>query len=364
MKNKAKEVKIKKEKEVSKVMKAAIRKVVEGEDLSMSEAKRIMNQIMDGEATDAQIASLLTALRLKGETVEEIAGFATVMREKAIRVKPKSVSLIDTCGTGGDDAGTFNVSTTVAFVVAGAGVAVAKHGNRSVSSNCGSADALEALGVRLDQSPERIAEAIDEVGIGFLFAPSLHTAMKHVMPVRNETGIRTVFNILGPLTNPARASAQVVGVYSGELIEILAEVLGKIGIKRALVVHGASGLDEISNTGPSQMAELKDGQISVYSIKPEDFGMRRVRLYELKGGSVQENARIIQDVLKGQTGPRRDIVLLNAAAAFVVADRVRDWQEGIDLAIDSLDSGSANEKLRNLVKFMKKKPSMARSGSK
>ncbi len=335
------------------MIKTAIKKVVEGNDLSREEAQEVMDLIMEGEATDAQIASLLTALRLKGETIDEITGFARCMRSKAVCVKPKAEFVVDTCGTGGDGSDTFNVSTATAFVVAGAGIKVAKHGNRSVSSHCGSADVLEALGVRLDLESDMVANCIDQVGIGFLFAPQLHTAMKHVMPARKETGIRTVFNILGPLTNPAGAGAQVVGVYSEELTSVIAEVLGNLGIRHALVVHGADGLDEVSNTGMSVISEVTQRELKTYNISPGDFGMRKAHLYEIKGGSVEENARILKDILKGKDGAKRDIVLLNAAAALIAADEVSGWSEGIEKASRSIDNGSAMRRLDDLIGYTK-----------
>lgn len=333
------------------LIKQVINRVVQGENLSRGEASEVMGEIISGRATDAQIASFLTALRMKGETVEEITGFAEAMRKKAVLVKTKQQFLIDTCGTGGDETGTFNISTAAAFVVAGAGIHVAKHGNRSVSSSCGSADVLEALGVRLDLPPEVVGQAIDEIGIGFLFAPLLHQSMKHVMPARKETGMRTVFNILGPLTNPAKATAQVVGVYDPSLTWVLAEVLGNLGVHHALVVHGADGLDELSNTGESIVAEYKDGSVKDYTVKPEDFGMRRARLDEIKGGSVEKNARMLRDILAGKEGPQRDIVLLNASAAILVADQAGNLEEGVAKAAESIDRGQAGEKLELLIKF-------------
>ncbi len=335
------------------MIKTAIKKVVEGDDLTTEEAQEVMDLIMEGNATDAQIAALLTALRLKGETIDEITGFARCMRSKAIAVKPKAEFLVDTCGTGGDGADTFNISTTTAFVVAGAGVKVAKHGNRSVSSHCGSADVLEALGISIDLGPDMVANCIDQVGIGFLFAPQLHLAMKHVMPVRKETGIRTVFNILGPLTNPAGASAQVVGVYSDELTMIIAEVLVNLGTEHALVVHGANGLDEVSNTGRSIISEVTQKELKTYSVSPEDLGMRKAQLYEIKGGSAEENARILKDVLKGKNGAKRDIVLLNTAAALIAADQASGWAEGIEKAVRSIDGGNAMRRLDELISYTK-----------
>jgi anthranilate phosphoribosyltransferase len=340
----------------------SIRKVVERKDLTRDEAFAVMDVIMSGHATDAQIAAFLTALRMKGETVEELIGFARVMREKVSPVKTRarvqtSLSgtdremLVDTCGTGGDATGTFNVSTATAFVVAGAGIPVAKHGNRSVSSLCGSADVVEALGVRLDLPPERVGRCVDEVGIGFCYAPLLHKAMKFVMLARREIRIRTVFNILGPLTNPARATAQVIGVYDGALAEVMANVLKELGTTRAFVVHGEDGLDELSTTGPSRVAELKDGQIRCYTVQPEDFGLSRATLADLQGGSVADNAEIIRRILAGERGPRRDIVVLNAGAAIAAGGKAADIADGITAAGRSIDGGAARDKLARLVEF-------------
>jgi len=340
----------------------SIRKVVERKDLTREEAFAVMDTIMSGQATDAQIAAFLTALRMKGETVEELIGFARVMREKVSPVKTRarvqtSLSgtdremLVDTCGTGGDATGTFNVSTATAFVVSGAGIPVAKHGNRSVSSLCGSADVVEALGVRLDLSPERVGRCVDEVGIGFCYAPLLHKAMKFVMLARREIRIRTVFNILGPLTNPAHATAQVIGVYDGALAEVMAQVLKELGTARAFVVHGEDGLDELSTTGPSRVAELRDGQIRSYTVQPEDFGLPRVNLTDLKGGSAADNAEIIRRILAGERGPKRDIVVLNAGAAIAAGGRAADIGAGIALAARAIDSGAARDRLARLVEF-------------
>ncbi|MBI4611532.1 MAG: anthranilate phosphoribosyltransferase [Candidatus Rokubacteria bacterium] len=338
----------------------AVRALVERKDLTRIEAAAAMEAIMSGAATNAQIAAFLTALRMKGETVEELIGFAQVMRQKAVRVRTRGEEvaaltgtdremLIDTCGTGGDAAGTFNVSTATAFVVAGAGLKVAKHGNRSVSSLCGSADVVETLGINLELSPAKVARCIDEGGIGFLYAPLLHTAMKHVMAARREMGIRTVFNMLGPLTNPANANAQVVGVYSLALIEPLARVLAELGTIRAFVVHGADGLDEISTTGDSSIAEVREGVVRSYTVRPEDFGLGRASIRELQGGDREENAQIIRGILKGGAGPKRDIVLMNAAAALVVGGKAKDLKEGVALAGHSIDSGSARAKLEALI---------------
>ena len=340
----------------------AIRRVVDGNDLSREEAFAVMDAIMSGQATDAQIAGFLTALRMKGETVEELIGFARVMREKVSPVKTRhrvqaSLSgtdremLVDTCGTGGDATGTFNVSTATAFVVAGAGVPVAKHGNRSVSSLCGSADVVEALGVRLDLPPERVGRCVDEVGIGFCYAPLLHKAMKYVMLARKEIRIRTVFNILGPLTNPAHALAQVIGVYDGRLTEVMAQVLKELGTVRAFVVHGEDGLDEISNTSESRVSELRHNEVRTYTVRPEDFGLSRARMTDLQGGSAADNAEIIHRILKGERGPKRDIVLLNAGAAVAAGGKADDIPAGMTMAQHSIDSGAALDKLNRLVEF-------------
>jgi len=339
----------------------AIRTVVERRDLSRDEAFAVMDAIMSGRATDAQIAAFLTALRMKGETVEELIGFARVMREKVSAVKTRqrvqtSLSgtdremLVDTCGTGGDATGTFNVSTATAFVTAGAGIPVAKHGNRSVSSLCGSADVVEALGVRLDLSPERVGKCIDETGIGFCYAPLLHRAMKFVMLARKEIRIRTVFNILGPLTNPAHAQAQVLGVAESSLAEKMAAVLRMLGCRHALVVHGEDGLDEITISGQTHVRELDGEDIRTYTISPEDFGFSRAELDGIRGSSAADNASLVRALLAGAKGPRRDVVLMNAAAAIVAGGRARSLPEGAKLAAEAIDSGRALEKLDRLVR--------------
>jgi anthranilate phosphoribosyltransferase len=344
----------------SPIITEAVRALVDRRDLSRIEAAAAMEAIMSGAATNAQIAAFLTALRMKGETVEELIGFAQVMRQKAVKVRTRAGEvvaatgtdremLIDTAGTGGDASGTFNVSTATAFVVAGAGLKVAKHGNRSVSSLCGSADVVETLGINIELPPAKVGRCVDEVGIGFLYAPLLHTAMKHVMAARREMGIRTVFNMLGPLTNPAGANAQVIGVYSDALTEPLARVLAELGTLRAFVVHGADGLDEISNTGPSHIAEVHEGVVRSSTVRPEDFGLPRASIQDLRGGDRAENALIIRQVLAGEPGPRRDIVLMNAAAALVVGGKARDFKEGVALAAQSIDSGAAAAKLAGLV---------------
>lgn len=329
----------------------AIHKIVEGIHLSEEEAAAAMETIMDGEATPAQIGALITALRMKGETVDEITGFAKVMREKADRITPTATPIVDTCGTGGDGAQTFNISTTAAFVVAGAGAAVAKHGNRSVSSKCGSADVLEALGVRIDLEPLAVQECIEQVGIGFLFAPRFHASMRHAIGPRREVGIRSVFNVLGPLTNPACAQAQVVGVYDPALTHPLAHVLSRLGVQEAYVVHGLERLDEISISGETQISHLKDGSVTTFRIRPEDAGLRSAEPQAVVGGDAQENAAIVRSILKGESGPRRDVVLLNASAALVVAGLASDLAEGVAMAADSIDSGRALEKLEALIDF-------------
>ena len=346
----------------SPIITEAVRALVDRRDLTRIEAAAAMEAIMSGTATNAQIAAFLTALRMKGETVEELIGFAQVMRQKAVRIRSRAEDvagltgtdremLIDTCGTGGDAAGTFNVSTATAFVVAGAGLRVAKHGNRSVSSLCGSADVVETLGISLELSPAKVARCVEEIGIGFLYAPLLHTAMKHVMAARREMGVRTVFNMLGPLTNPAGANAQVIGVYAATLTEPLARVLAELGTVRAFVVHGADGLDEISSTGESRISEVREGTVRSYTVRPEDFCVPRAAIADLQGGDRQQNAQIIRAVLDGEVGPRRDIVLVNAAAALVAGGRARDLKEGVALAAQSIDRGAARDKLDDLIGF-------------
>ncbi len=327
----------------------AIAKVIEGADLSRDEMADAMNQIMSGEATDAQIGAFLIALRVKGECVDEIAGAASVMREKATPIVTKHDVIVDTCGTGGDHSGTFNISTTAAFVAAGAGLCVAKHGNRAATSQSGSADVLGALGVNIEASPETVSRCLDDVGIGFLFAISLHGAMKYAIGPRREIGARTIFNALGPLSNPAGATRQVVGVYSAALIETLAGVLGNLGAERAFVVHGSDGLDEMTLTGLTRVSELKNGSVSTYDVSPGDFGLAQASADALKGGDADYNAEITRSILNGEEGPRRDIVLLNAAAAIVAGDKARDLNEGVQVAAEVIDSGKALEKLEGLV---------------
>ena len=329
----------------------AIEKLVNRVNLSEAETSDVMNQIMTGEATPLQVASFLTALRMKGETVEEITGAARVMREKAHRVNVGAKTVLDTCGTGGDQKGTFNISTTSAFVVAGGGVAVAKHGNRSVSSQSGSADVLAALGVKVDAPKERVEECIAKIGIGFLFAPLLHEAMKYAVQPRRDIGIRTVFNLLGPLTNPALATHQLIGLYSGELVAAIAHVLKNLGSARAMVVHGMEGLDEISLCGPTKVAELREGQIREYTIAPEELGLKRCRLEDLRGGNAEQSAAIVRGVLQGDKGPARDVVLLNGGAALYVSGSAASVKDGMSLAASSIDSGKARQKLEQLVQL-------------
>ncbi|MGA9979084.1 MAG: anthranilate phosphoribosyltransferase [Candidatus Sulfotelmatobacter sp.] len=363
-----------------------------GQSLTRAESRDVMAEVLAGKCTDAQIAALLVALRMKGETMEEIVGFAEAIREAAALLpiqrvasasganlaaldvsgtgrdalaesdassadlldhdSPRTESpLVDTSGTGGDASGTFNISTATAFVAAGAGVRVAKHGNRSISSKCGSADVMEALGVNIQLSPERAAQCLREVGICFLYAPNLHPAMKQVQAVRRELRMRTMFNLLGPLTNPARASGQVVGVYALDLVEKVAEALSMLGLRRALVVHGLDGLDEVTITGPTRVAEVRDGAVKTYEITPEEFGMTRASLADISGGDAAENAAIIRAVLAGEKSPHRDVVLLNSAAALVAAGSTDHLAEALPLAMKSIDSGSAARKLAALVRF-------------
>lgn len=333
------------------MIKEAISKIVEGNSLGEEEAGCVMGEIMGGRATPAQIASFLTALRMKGETVKEITGCAREMLERVDSFNLKEDILVDTCGTGGDRSDTFNISTATAFVVTGAGLMVAKHGNRALSSQCGSADVLETLGVKLDLPKEKVKECLEKVGIGFLFAPLFHRAMKYALAPRQEMGIRTIFNILGPLTNPLGANVRLIGVYDPSLTETLAMVLKNLGVRGAFAVWGEDGLDEISIMGRTRITQLKDGLIETYYIEPEDFGMARAPLEEIKGGSREENALILQKVLEGEKGPKRDVVLLNSAACLAAAGLAGDLREGIKIAENSIDSGGAKEKLDSLITF-------------
>jgi anthranilate phosphoribosyltransferase len=336
------------------MIKEAIATVVSGKHLTEAEAESVMREIMQGEATDAQIASYITGLRMKGETVAEITGSARVMREKAVHVKLDAPYQVDTCGTGGDLSHTFNISTTAAFVVAGAGVSVAKHGNRSVSSRSGSADVLQALGVNIEIPSRRVEQCLQEVGIAFLFAPLMHLAMKYAIGPRREIGIRTIFNLLGPLTNPAGVKAQVMGVYSADLTGMLARALGNLGATHAFVVHGMDGLDEITITDRTKVSEFKNGAVKDYFVHPSDFGLPAGKAEDLRGGDAKENAAITVEILKGAKGPRRDIVLLNAAAGLAASGKARDFQDGIKLAAESIDSGAAMKKLEQMKAFTNK----------
>ncbi len=331
------------------MIREGIAKVVNGENLKEAEMMTVMDEVMDGQATPAQIAAFITALRLKGETVEEVSGAARIMKQKATRIDARSSVIVDTCGTGGDGRNTFNISTTAAFIVAAAGITVAKHGNRAVSSGCGSADVLEALGVNIDVGAEVVEECIQENGIGFLFAPKLHGAMKYAIGPRREIGIRTIFNMLGPLTNPAGATSQLIGVYAPQLTEMFAGVLRNLGTKRAFVVHGSDGLDEASIAGETRVSELKDGLISTYNIDPVEFFGRTYDAAEISGGDATMNAGITLGVLKGQEGACRKITLLNAAFAIVAGEKAGTLREGITLAEACIDNGSALKKLQTLM---------------
>jgi len=333
------------------VIQALMARVLDGHDLTRAQAREAMQEIMSGDATQAQIAGFLIALRSKGETADEIAGCAEAMREHVLPVQPKRDDLVDTAGTGGDGKSTLNISTAAALVAAAAGAGVAKHGNRAASSQTGSADVLEALGFDLDLEPQRIAQSIDELGFGFMFAQAHHPAMKHAAPVRRELGTRTVFNVLGPLTNPARARAQVVGVYSPDLVRPVAEALAQLGARRAFVVHGAGGIDELSPVGPSQVSEVVDGGVRDRVIDPEELGIERCELGALAGGTPEENAASIRRVFGGEQGGPRDAILLNAAGAIAAGGHAADLREGIELARETLDSGAAASRLDELVEF-------------
>ncbi len=346
------------------MIKAAIAKLVERQNLDEIEMIEAMNQIMGGEATPAQIGAFVTALRMKGETIPEIVGAARVMRAHATPIRVGDVvdidrddinldreTILDTCGTGGSGTRSFNISTTVALVVAACGAKVAKHGNRSVSSACGSADVLEKLGVKLDITPELVGECVDRIGVGFLFAPALHGAMKYAIGPRREIGIRTIFNLLGPLTNPAGANRQVLGVYREDLVEPLAKVLLSLGCRRGFVVHGSDGMDEITLTGPTLVAAISGSSVELQQISPEQFGFNSCQLEDLQGGDAEENARIILAILNGEAGPKRDIVLLNSAYALVAAGLAADVDNGIELASMALDDGLAREKLNALIRM-------------
>lgn len=329
-------------------IKDALAKLTDRRDLAEDEARACMEALMTGEATPAQFGAFVTALRMKGETVDEIVGMARVMREKSSRVQVEG-PLLDTCGTGGDETGSFNVSTCAAFIAAGAGARVAKHGNRAMTSRCGSADVLEALGAEIDLTPEQVAACIERSGFGFMFAQAFHPAMKFVAPLRREIGIRTVFNILGPLTNPAGATRQVVGVPRADLVEPMAEALGRLGSEHAFVVHGEDGFDEISIGGDSAVAELIDGGVRVYAVRPKDAGLPTHDISALVGDTAEHNAAELREVLGGRPGPLRDFAIINAAAALVVWGSAKDLLEGADQAAESIDSGAASERLAAFV---------------
>ena len=347
------------------MIKEAIGNVVKGNDLTEAEMAEVMEEIMSGRTTEAQIGAFVTALRMKGETVDEITGAARVMRNRAIKVRlnnhavnidrdeinVEDETILDTCGTGGDGTNTFNVSTATAFVAAGAGVKVAKHGNRAVSSHCGSADVLEKLGVKIDVTSSDVERCIQEVGIGFLYAPLFHGAMKYAAGPRREIGLRTIFNLIGPLTNPAGASAQVLGVYAPQLTEKMALVLNRLSTREAFVVCGEGTFDEISICGPTKVSHMKNGDVRTYEMTPEEYGFSRAPIEAIKGGNPRENAQIIRDIVDGKKGPKRDMVILNSAAAFVAAGLASDFKEGFERANDSIDSGRAREKLDSLIAF-------------
>jgi len=333
------------------MIQSAISELMDGRDLSQEDAREVMNSIMAGEATPAQIGAFLVALRIKGETADEIAGCAEAMREHVLVVRPARTDLVDTAGTGGDGARTFNISTAAALVAAAAGAGVAKHGNRAVSSSSGSADVLEALGFNLELPPETIARSIDELGFGFLFAPTHHPAMRHAASVRRDLATRTVFNVLGPLTNPAGARAQVVGVYAPELVPTIADVLARLGAERAFVVHGAAGVDELSPAGPNLVCEVANGQVRRREIDPLDLGIDRCAPEELGGGDPADNAETIRSIFSGAEGGKRDAVLLNAAGAIAAGGLARDLGEGVGLAREAIDSGAAGERLEALIAF-------------
>ena len=332
-------------------MKTAIETVAEGKNLTEAEAKRVMEILLSGEATQSQIGSFLTALRMKGETVDELTGFASVLKEKADTISPKCENYVDFVGTGGDRTFTFNISTTGAFVAAGAGVHIAKHGNRSISPKSGAGDVLEALGVNIMAEPAIVEQCVDEAGIGFMFAPSFNKSMRFVGQARNEMGIRTVFNILGPLANPSRAKGMLVGVYAPEMTEKMAVVMSRLGVERALVVSGKDHMDELTTTDATVVSEIKDGKVTTYEVTPEEFGLKRSSLEELRGGNGAENAEITKKILQGENGKKRDIVLLNAGAAIYIAGMADSIKDGIKMAEESIDSGKAAKVLEDLVKM-------------
>lgn len=333
------------------MFKENLSKIVKRENLNEEQMSQMITDIFSGNITDAQIGAMMAALATKGETFEELAGAARAMRRKALRIQTSAAIVVDTCGTGGDSAHTFNISTTTSFVVAACGVTVAKHGNRSVSSQCGSADLLEALGIKLDTAPEIVEEAVQDIGIGFLFAPLYHGAMRFAAKARKEVGLRSIFNMLGPLTNPAGANCQLLGVYAPELTEMFAHALQLLGTKRAFVVHGHDGLDEISVCAPTRVSELKDGLIRTYDISPEQFFNEQAEPADLLGGNPEENAQITRNILQGVKGPKRNVVLINAAAALVAAGQAEDLKQGIRIAETAIDDGGAAKKMEALIKY-------------
>ena len=333
------------------MFKENLSKIVKREDLNEEQMSQMITDIFSGNITDAQIGAMMAALATKGETFEELAGAARAMRRKALRIQTSTAAVVDTCGTGGDGAHTFNISTTTSFVVAACGVTVAKHGNRSVSSQCGSADLLEALGVKLDTAPEIVEEAVQDIGIGFLFAPLYHGAMRFAAKARKEVGLRSIFNMLGPLTNPAGANCQLLGVYAPELTEMFAHALQLLGAKRAFVVHGHDGLDEISVCAPTRISELKDGLIRTYDISPEQFFSEKAEPTDLLGGNPEKNAQITRNILNGEKGPKRNVILINAAAALVAAGQAEDFKQGILMAETAIDDSSAAKKMEALIKY-------------
>jgi anthranilate phosphoribosyltransferase len=333
------------------MIREGLAKIVRRQDLDETEMTQIMTEVMSGEATDAQIGALMAALATKGETFSELAGAARAMRRKAVRINASASTVVDTCGTGGDAKHTFNISTTAAFVVAGCGVTVAKHGNRSITSKCGSADLLESMGVRLDVAPEIVEEAVHEIGIGFLFAPLFHGAMRHAATARKEVGIRSIFNMLGPLTNPAGANCQLLGVFAPELTEMFAQALRLLGARTALVVHGHDGLDEISMCAPTRVSELRDGLIRTYDITPDQLLGRQADPEDMVGGDPEVNANITRRILDGEKGPKRDVVVVNTAGALIAAGKAKDFRDGVQQAEASIDSGAAAAKLEALVRF-------------
>ena len=333
------------------MFKENLSRIIEKQNLNEEQMSEMITDIFSGNITDAQIGAMMAALATKGETFEELAGAARAMRRKAVRIQASAATVVDTCGTGGDGAHTFNISTTTAFVVAACGVTVAKHGNRSVSSQCGSADLLEALGVKIDTDPEIVEEAVQEIGIGFLFAPRYHSAMKYAAKARKEVGLRSIFNMLGPLTNPAGANCQLLGVYAPQLTEMFAQALHLLGAKRSLVVHGHDGLDEISVCAPTRVSELKDGLIRTYDIYPETFFGQQAAPEDLLGGNPEENAQITRNILNGEKGPKRNVILINTAAALMAAGQAQDLKEGIQRAETAIDEGAAAQKMEALIDY-------------